>query len=59
MVWVWNLAALIVGLGFFYPDSGWLPIALGGGFTALTLSWGYLLVRIAEQRWRLVTALRR
>ncbi len=59
MIWAWNLAVLVVGLGFFYPDHGWSAVALGGGFTVLTLLWGYLLVRIAEQRWRLVTALKR
>ena len=56
MIWTWNLAVLVVGFGFFYQDTAWSPWVLATGFTALLLLWGHHLVRIVEQRWRLLAS---
>jgi|GEM_PF-317283 hypothetical protein len=50
-VLAWNLAVLVVGIGFFYQDQSWSALLHGSGFAVLLGLWGYYLFKIIEQRW--------
>ncbi|MHB9288294.1 hypothetical protein ACKVMT_14795 [Halobacteriales archaeon Cl-PHB] len=50
MVWVWNLAVLAVGIGFFYQTDAWAVYLFGPGYTVLVALWGYYLVRALHLR---------
>jgi hypothetical protein len=54
MVLVWNLAILLVGIGFFYQDQPWSAYLFGPGYTLLAVLWFYLL----SQAFRLRRSLR-
>lgn len=54
MVPVWNLAILLVGIGFFYQDQPWSAYLFGPGYTLLSVLWFYLL----SQAFRLRRSLR-
>jgi cytochrome c oxidase cbb3-type subunit 1 len=50
MIWVWNLAILVVGVGFFYQDQAWSAYLFGPGYTVLVLLWLYLLIQAFRVR---------
>lgn len=50
MVWLWNVAILVVGFGFFYQNTDWSVYLLGPGYTVLSLIWAYELVSVVYQR---------
>ncbi|MFU8868408.1 hypothetical protein [Natronococcus sp.] len=49
-VLAWNLAVLVVGIGFFYQDQSWSALLRGPGYAVLLGVWGYYLVRIVGHR---------
>jgi len=53
MVWAWNVAILLVGVGFFYQNQPWSTYLFGPGYTVLALLWLYLLVQAVRVRWSL------
>ncbi|PAU81519.1 hypothetical protein CK500_14585 [Halorubrum salipaludis] len=53
MVWVWNIAILVVGVGFFYQDQPWSAYLFGSGYTALVVLWLYELTQAFRLRWTL------
>jgi cytochrome c oxidase cbb3-type subunit 1 len=53
MIWVWNLAILLVGVGFFYQDQAWTAYLFGPGYTALAALWFYELAQAFRLRWAL------
>jgi len=55
MVWVWNIAILVVGVGFFYQDQPWSAYFFGPGYTALVILWFYELAQAFRLRWVLRT----
>lgn len=55
MVWVWNIAILVVGVGFFYQDLSWSAYLFGPGYTALVILWFYELAQAFRLRWALQT----
>jgi hypothetical protein len=55
MVWVWNIAILVVGVGFFYQDQSWSAYFFGPGYTALVILWLYELAQAFRLRWALRT----
>lgn len=44
MVWMWNIAVLLVGVGFFYQDQSWSAYLFAPGYAVLSLLWLYLLI---------------
>jgi cytochrome c oxidase cbb3-type subunit 1 len=50
MIWVWNLAILVVGVGFFYQDQAWSAYLFGSGYTVLVLLWLYMLIQVFRVR---------
>ena len=50
MVWVWNIALLVLGIGFFYQEQPWAAYFFGTGTTVLALFWGYYLVQTIRLR---------
>jgi len=55
MVWMWNIAILVVGVGFFYQDQSWSIYLFGPGYTALVILWFYELAQAFRLRWVLRT----
>ncbi len=51
MVWIWNLAILVVGIGFFYQDQSWSAYLFAPGYTALIALWFYELAQAFRLRW--------
>jgi len=51
MVWVWNVAIVVVGVGFFYQDQSWSAYLFGPGYTALVLLWLHQLGQAFRLRW--------
>lgn len=50
MGWAWNLAVLVVGVGFLYQDQVWSAYAFGIGWTVIAVLWAYLLLQTARLR---------
>lgn len=50
MVWVWNIALLVLGVGFFYQDQSWAGYFFGTGATVLAVFWAYYLVQTVRLR---------
>ncbi|WP_265108602.1 hypothetical protein [Halosolutus halophilus] len=50
MVWLWNGAILLVGVGFFYQDQSWSAYLFGPGYTVLVVLWGYELAQVFRLR---------
>jgi cytochrome c oxidase cbb3-type subunit 1 len=50
MVWVWNVAVLVVGVGFFYQDQSWSAFLFGPGYTLLVAIWAYELAQAVRLR---------
>lgn len=50
MGWAWNLAILVVGVGFLYQDLAWSAYAFGVGWTVIAGLWAYLLVQVVRLR---------
>ena len=50
MVWVWNIAMLVLGIGFFYQEQPWAGYFFGTGATVLALFWGYYLIQTIRLR---------
>ncbi|MFB6154413.1 MAG: hypothetical protein ABEJ22_00845 [Haloferacaceae archaeon] len=56
-VWVWNLAVLVVGFGFFYQDRGWSTALFGVGYAVIAALWlWFLLAAARDHRRRLAAA---
>ncbi len=53
---VWNVAILVIGVGFFYQDLAWSAYFFGVGYTVAVVIWGYELAQAARLRWRLRNA---
>jgi cytochrome c oxidase cbb3-type subunit 1 len=51
MVWIWNLAILTVGVGFFYQDQSWSAYLFAPGYTVLVVLWLYELAQAFRLRW--------
>jgi cytochrome c oxidase cbb3-type subunit 1 len=51
MVWLWNIAILLVGVGFFYQDQSWSAYLFAPGYIALVIIWFYELVQAFRFRW--------
>ncbi|ELY66475.1 hypothetical protein [Natronococcus jeotgali] len=49
-VLAWNLAVLVVGIGFFYQDQSWSALLRGPGYAVLLGVWGYYLIGIVGHR---------
>lgn len=50
MVWAWNLAVLLVGIGFFYQDQSWSAAFFAPGYTVLVILWLYVLAQAFRLR---------
>jgi hypothetical protein len=50
MIWAWNVAILLVGVGFFYQNKLWSAYLFGPGYTVLALLWLYVLVQVFHVR---------
>jgi cytochrome c oxidase cbb3-type subunit 1 len=50
MIWVWNVAILLVGVGFFYQDQPWAASLFAPGYTALIALWLYQLTQAVRLR---------
>ena len=50
LVLVWNVAVLVVGVGFFYQNTDWALALLGPGYTVIAVVWGYQLLRAVSLR---------
>ena len=49
-VLAWNVAILVVGVGFFYQDQSWSRFLFAPGYTVLVAIWFALLVRAVRLR---------
>jgi cytochrome c oxidase cbb3-type subunit 1 len=49
-VGAWNLAVVLVGVGFFYQDQSWSAYLFAPGYTVLAVLWLYELVQVARLR---------
>ena len=47
----WNLAILLVAVGFFYQDRAWSVWAFGPGYTVILALWGSLLLAVFRVRY--------
>jgi hypothetical protein len=56
MILVWNLAILLVSVGFFYQDQSWSTPLSAAGYTALVALWFYELAQAFRLRRSLHTA---
>ncbi|WP_254766707.1 hypothetical protein [Salinilacihabitans rarus] len=54
-VLAWNVAVLLIGVGFFYQDQAWSASLHAVGYAVVLAVWGYYLARIAG-RWRTARA---
>ncbi|MFB6171726.1 MAG: hypothetical protein ABEJ23_04280 [Haloarculaceae archaeon] len=50
LIWLWNAAVLVVGVGFLYQDRAWSLGLLGPGYVVLALLWLYLLIQAVRLR---------
>ncbi len=50
MVWGWNIAMLVLGMGFFYQKQSWASYFFGTGATVLAAFWAYYLVQTIRLR---------
>jgi cytochrome c oxidase cbb3-type subunit 1 len=50
MVWVWNIAMLVLGIGFFYQEQPWASHFFGAGAAVLAIFWAYYLVQTIRLR---------
>jgi cytochrome c oxidase cbb3-type subunit 1 len=51
LIVLWNLAVLVVGVGFLYQNQAWSAWLFAPGYTALLVLWLYELTVAVRLRW--------